>query len=70
MCFDLRVPMGLLFGLFGLILAVYGLATSGDAEYAKSLGINANLIWGTVMFIFGGVMLGLAVFVRARKGGQ
>jgi len=69
MCFDIRMPIGFLFGLFGLILVVYGIATSGAAEYSKSLGINVNLLWGSVMLIFGGAMLGLAVLSRARKSG-
>ena len=55
---DLRIPMGLMFSLVGIILAAFGLATNGDAAlYAKSLGINANLWWGLVLFVFGLTML-------------
>ena len=51
---DLRIPMGLMFTLTGLILTLFGLATNGDVElYAKSLGINANLWWGLVLLAFG-----------------
>jgi len=32
----LRIPMGLMFTLVGLILSVFGFMTSGDAMYAKS----------------------------------
>jgi hypothetical protein len=53
---DLRIPMGLMFLLVGLILTVFGFATSGSEIYAKSLGINANLDWGVVLLIFGGCM--------------
>ena len=51
---DLRIPMGLMFTLTGLILTVFGLATNGNAAlYAKSLGINVNLWWGLVLLAFG-----------------
>ena len=61
---DLRVPMGLMFTLTGLILTVFGAATNGDAAlYAKSLGINANLWWGLVMLVFG-----LTMFILGQRG--
>jgi len=51
---DLRIPMGLMFTLTGLILTLFGLATNSDAElYAKSLGINVNFWWGLVLLAFG-----------------
>lgn len=57
---DLRLPIGGLFSIFGVILTVYGLVGPKDI-YAQSLGINVNLIWGVVMLVFGGTMTGLAV---------
>lgn len=60
---DLRIPMGLMFTLVGLILTVFGMATSGSAIYARSLGINANLDWGIVLLIFGGSM-----YLLGRRG--
>jgi hypothetical protein len=57
---DLRVPIGLLFGLLGALLAVYGLA-SDPAIYAVSLGVNVNLWWGLVMILFGAAMFGSAL---------
>jgi len=53
---DLRLPIGLLFSLFGVILVVYGLV-SDTAIYAQSLGINVNLWWGLVLLAFGLTML-------------
>lgn len=54
---DLRIPMGLMFTLVGVILAGFGAATNSDtALYAKSLGVNANLWWGLVLLVFGQVM--------------
>jgi len=54
---DIRTPIGLMFGIFGLLLAGYGLATGGSAIYERSLGLNVNLEWGAVLLVFGGVML-------------
>jgi len=60
---DLRIPMGLMFTLVGLILTVFGMATSGSSIYERSLGINANLEWGIVLLVFGGVM-----YIVGRRG--
>jgi len=56
---DLRIPMGLMFTLVGLILTIFGLSTMGDPMYIRSLGINANLDWGIVLLIFGSAMFTL-----------
>lgn len=56
---DLRIPMGLMFLLVGLILTVYGMVTMGSPIYARSLGIDANLDWGMVLLIFGAAMFTL-----------
>ncbi|HEU5457026.1 MAG TPA: hypothetical protein VFU68_00270 [Terracidiphilus sp.] len=54
---DLRIPMGLMFTITGLILTFFGILTRNDAAlYEKSLGINANFWWGLVMFAFGVTM--------------
>lgn len=64
---DVRLPIGLMFAIFGAMLVVYGLAAR-DSIYQRSLGINVNLWWGLVLLVFGLVMLGFAI--RAgRKGG-
>ena len=53
---DIRVPIGLMLGLMGALLAGYGLL--GDQTiYARSLGINVNLIWGCVLIAFAAAML-------------
>ena len=54
---DIRIPLGLIFLITGGLMAGYGLITHGDAAlYARSLGVNVNLIWGGVMFVFGLIM--------------
>jgi len=63
---DLRLPIGLMFTLFGAILTVYGLA-SNAALYERSLGINVNLWWGLVLLAFGVVMLAVALKATRRQ---
>jgi hypothetical protein len=63
---DLRLPIGLMFATFGVMLTVYGLAAS-DAIYDRSLGINVNLWWGLVLLAFGLVMLGFAIRARGKR---
>lgn len=63
MSLDLRIPMGAMFTLLGLILGLFGLATNGSPIYESSLGINANLWWGIVLLIFG-----LTMFILGRRG--
>ena len=54
---DVRIPLGLLFLLLGLILVGFGL-TSDPAIYVQhSLGQNVNLVWGAVFALFGAAML-------------
>lgn len=55
---DIRIPIGLLFVILGLILAAFGIFTADDTElYARSLGRNINLWTGISMILFGGFML-------------
>ena len=51
MPFDLRLPVGLMFGLFGLILVATGLL-GGPAILQPSLGLNMDLWWGLVLLVF------------------
>jgi protein-S-isoprenylcysteine O-methyltransferase Ste14 len=63
---DIRLPIGGMFSLFGLILIVYG-ALSPSGIYGKSLGININLWWGVILLGFGVVMLLLAWKASPKK---
>ncbi len=67
MLFDLRLPVGVLFTILGLLLTGFGLVTPAEM-YQKSLGINVNLVWGLVILAFGGGMLLFAL--RARRRGK
>ncbi len=60
MGWDIRLPIGGLFTVLGILLAGYGLFGSKDI-YERSLGININLAWGMAMLVFGVLMI---VFAR------
>jgi hypothetical protein len=60
---DLRLPIGLMFSLFGVLLTLFGLF-SDRSIYDRSLGINVNLWWGLVLLGFGLVMLRFATRKR------
>ncbi|HEX5473515.1 MAG TPA: hypothetical protein VFX12_02540 [Vicinamibacterales bacterium] len=62
---DIRLPIGLMFTLLGLLLVGYGIV-SDRAIYSKSLGLNVNLGWGIVLLIFGIVFTILGSRKRAR----
>lgn len=66
MGFDIRLPIGYLFTILGLLLALYGLITSNSAVYQRSLGMNINLAWGVVLLIFGLIMAYFAKRSQAR----
>lgn len=53
---DLRLPIGIIFTLYGFILIGYGIFTRSSAIYEKSLGINVNIWWGCLLLVFGLVM--------------
>ena len=62
---DIRIPIGLMFSIFGVLITVFGLFTASDSiMYQRSLGINVNIIMGIIMLVFG---LGLLIFVRKKK---
>jgi hypothetical protein len=64
MSLDIRIPIGLMFGIIGVILVVFG-AVSDSKIYARSLGINVNLGWGCALLAFSAFMLVMAY--RAAK---
>jgi hypothetical protein len=70
MTLDLRIPLGLLFLIVGVMLSVYGVATRGSDIYLRSAGMNINLIWGIVMFVFGLSMFLLGRYTDKHPKGQ
>ena len=58
---DIRIPIGLMFSVLGVLITIFGFATKSDSSmYQRSLGINVNLVMGVVMLIFGLLMLYLS----------
>jgi hypothetical protein len=62
MNFDLRLPLGLIFSLYGIILIGTGLNSTPEM-IRQTLGQNINLGWGVVQLLFGLAML----FLSRRK---
>ena len=68
---DIKIPIGLMFSIFGLILTILGLITMGDtAMYEQSLGYNINLLSGGVMLVFGGFMLFTSSLFKKKKSDE
>jgi hypothetical protein len=53
---DLRIPIGLMFTVLGLLFTGYGAFTLGRPGTSPT-GLPIVLIWGAVMLLFGVVML-------------
>ena len=65
---DIKIPIGLMFSILGIILTIHGIITGGDtAMYEKSLGVNINLWSGLSMVAFGGFMLLTSTLVKKKK---
>ncbi len=52
---DIRLPIGLMFIILGVMLTGFGMV-SERTIYARSLGINVNLWWGAALLVFGLIM--------------
>jgi hypothetical protein len=63
---DLRVPVGSLFSVLGVLLTAYGAATLGQPGTMPT-GVAIDVIWGLVLLAFGVGMLLLARRARARS---
>jgi hypothetical protein len=64
---DIRLPIGLMFSIFGVLLAVFGFISDPQIYAEHSLGINVNLDWGLVLLAFGATMLFLAIRTRRAR---
>lgn len=54
---DVRVPIGALFMLLGLLLTGYGFLEPSAVKMAFTRGGQINMWWGLVMLVFGVFML-------------
>jgi len=65
---DIKIPIGLMFSVLGVILTIHGLVTNGNTEmYQQSLGHNINLWSGVFMIAFGTFMLLTSNLVKKKK---
>ena len=65
---DIKVPIGLMFTILGLLLTIFGFATAGNTEmYQRSLDININLWTGAAMLVVGIVMLATSKLKSAKE---
>jgi hypothetical protein len=65
---DIKLPIGLMFTILGLMLLLFGIFTAGDPVfYTRSLGLNINLWSGSGMLVFGLIMLALSFRKRKPK---
>ena len=65
MSMDIRLPIGFLFTITGLIITVWGLISDPEI-YRKSLNVNINLWTGLAMLAFGTAFL-LMSFIASRR---
>ncbi len=63
---DIRLPIGIIFTIYGAILIIYGLGAD-PAIFVNSLGVNIDIWWGGAMLVFGLVM-GILAFRTWRRG--
>jgi len=56
---DIRLPIGIIFSIYGAVLIIYG-ALVDPAIFANSLGLNIDIWWGAAMLVFGLFMVFLA----------
>jgi hypothetical protein len=59
---DVRIPLGLLLTVLGVILLVYGFASDPAIYVQHSLGQNLNLRWGAIF-----LLCGTSILFTARK---
>ncbi|RLD53750.1 MAG: hypothetical protein DRI97_12860 [Bacteroidetes bacterium] len=65
---DIKIPIGLMFTIMGLILTILGLVTRGDtAMYEQAMGYNINLFSGLIMLVFGCFMLFTSSLFKKKK---
>jgi hypothetical protein len=65
---DIKIPIGMMFSILGIILTIHGIVTGGNAEmYAPSLGHNINLWSGLFMLLFGAFMLLTSRLFKKKK---
>ena len=63
---DIRLPIGIIFTLYGVILIAYGAAANPEI-FRSSMGVNIDAWWGLAMLVFGLIMGALALRAARRN---
>ncbi|MGA2630967.1 MAG: hypothetical protein ABSG54_12240 [Terriglobia bacterium] len=58
---DIRLPIGIIFTIYGVIMMVYGALTDPRIFAERSMGVNIDVWWGGAMLVFGLFMGALAL---------
>ncbi len=71
---DVRLAIGGLFTIIGVLLIAHGVAVPVATEFpfnGQTISVNLNRDWGAVIFVFGALMLLLVRLEnRAKKSGD
>ena len=60
---NIKLPIGLMFSILGILLTIHGLISASDTDmYEKSLNINVNLWTGLLMLALAAFMLVSLIF--------
>jgi hypothetical protein len=62
---DIRLPIGIILTIYGVVLVVYG-AVADPAMFESSAGVNIDVWWGAAMLVFGLFMGTLALRASRR----
>ncbi len=63
---DIRLPIGIIFSIYGIILVIYGLMADPSMFQEKSLGVNIDAWWGLAMLVFG-IFMGALAWRASRR---
>lgn len=63
---DIRLPIGIIFSVYGALLIIFG-AVTDPAISQSSVGVNIDLWWGAAMLVFGLMMGALALRASRRR---
>jgi hypothetical protein len=62
---DIRLPIGIIFTIYGAVLIIYG-AVADPAIFVNSLGVNIDIWWGAAMLLFG-LFMGTLAFKASHR---
>jgi uncharacterized membrane protein YeiB len=62
---DIRLPIGIIFTIYGVLLIIYGMVAN-PAIFVSSDGVNIDLWWGLAMLVFG-LLMGILAFRASRR---